>query len=330
MIPHGFENLGGLDKPFDSRDIKLGAAAPAKYTFPPVLTNDKAWAMPVENQGQQPACGSHSGAEIKNLSLGARFSPRFTWAHIKTFDNLPLEVGTDIRSIFKSITKAGVLEFSKLGNDVSLSLPEYAKAPTEQMLALAKINSGMGYGFITDLTFNGLKQFIADHGPTIILLRVGKEWWSAPNGTASWDEKDILPLRPPAVVVSGHFVVCHSYDENYIYFVNHWSDAWGRKGHGYFGKNYMPHINDAGALFPLMFTKDLQQGMTDPDVKRLQQVLNRNPKTQVAVEGPGSPGGETEYFGSLTLAAVKKFQALKNIPTTGYVGPLTRAALNAA
>ena len=77
------------------------------------------------------------------------------------------------------------------------------------------------------------------------------------------------------------------------------------------------------------FNTDLQQGMTSNDVKNLQIVLNKDAATQVASSGVGSPGNETTYFGSLTLAAVKKFQASKGIINTGYVGPLTRTQLNA-
>lgn len=39
-------------------------------------------------------------------------------------------------------------------------------------------------------------------------------------------------------------------------------------------------------------------------------------------------GEATGYFGNMTAAAVKKFQAAKGIEQTGYVGSLTRAALN--
>ncbi|MFA5755233.1 MAG: peptidoglycan-binding domain-containing protein, partial [Candidatus Paceibacterota bacterium] len=56
---------------------------------------------------------------------------------------------------------------------------------------------------------------------------------------------------------------------------------------------------------------------------------NLDPATRVAASGAGAPGSETTYFGSLTLAAVKAFQAKHGIITTGYVGPLTRAQLNA-
>jgi len=77
------------------------------------------------------------------------------------------------------------------------------------------------------------------------------------------------------------------------------------------------------------FNTDLSKGMTSNDVKNLQIVLNKNASTQVASSGAGSPGSETTYFGSLTFAAVKNFQSSKGVINTGYVGPLTRAQLNA-
>lgn len=330
MEPHGFTKLGGLDKPSDSRDIKLGSAGAPTYTFAPTLTNAQAWAQPVEYQGQQPACGAHSGAELKGIRHKSRFTPRYTWEDIKTFDGFPLDSGTDMRSVFKSITKDGVVDFNLLGNDVTLSEQEYAHPTITPAIRLnAGSNVGDGYGFITDLSFNGIKQFISDHGPSIIMLRVGQEWWTAPNGTDSWLEKDILPIRPPMAVIDGHFVIVHSYDEQYIYFLNSWGDTWGRNGHGYFGANYMPFVNDVGALFALSFSKDLYQGMTDADVKRLQVILNKNPLTRIATMGPGSPNNETNYFGQLTFNAVQKFQKFYNItPQSGYCGPLTRAVLN--
>ncbi len=77
------------------------------------------------------------------------------------------------------------------------------------------------------------------------------------------------------------------------------------------------------------FYTDLEHGMTSAEVLKLQQTLNLDPATRVAASGAGAPGSETTYFGSLTLAAVKAFQAKHGIITTGYVGPLTRAQLNA-
>lgn len=82
-------------------------------------------------------------------------------------------------------------------------------------------------------------------------------------------------------------------------------------------------------------TTNLQVGMTHAQVKFIQEILNRNGFV-IAASGPGSAGSETNYFGVLTKAAVRKFQCEKGIAcdgsesTTGFgrVGPKTRAALN--
>ena len=61
---------------------------------------------------------------------------------------------------------------------------------------------------------------------------------------------------------------------------------------------------------PLAVTKTLKEGDVGTDVTTLQKILNMNDGTRVALSGPGSPGAETLYYGLLTRAAVKKFQAL--------------------
>jgi hypothetical protein len=335
MDAHAFENLGARQRTEDTRDIKLGAIAARKtYTYPPTLRNEIAWDAAVEYQGGQPACGAHSGAKLVGISRGARFSPRFTWADIKTFDGFAIEDGTDMRSIFKSLTKTGALDFPLLGNDVSLPLRSYAHPLVSSVLKQdAAQNKSGAYGFADDLSFEGIKQYIHDHGPVILLIRVCARFWTAANGTVSWAENDILPLAAPSSafpVVSGHFVVAHSYDEQFIYFINSFGPNWGRQGHGYFGADYMPYVNDAGALIELAFAKNLSQGMTDPDVLRLQRTLNADPDTRVSVIGAGSPGRETDYFGARTLSAVLRFQKKHGVPATGFVGPLTRAALQLA
>ena len=77
------------------------------------------------------------------------------------------------------------------------------------------------------------------------------------------------------------------------------------------------------------FTKDLKQGVTDPEVMSLQQFLNGAGFT-VSASGTGSAGSESSYFGAKTKAALMAFQASQGVsPVLGYFGPLTRAAVQA-
>ena len=62
------------------------------------------------------------------------------------------------------------------------------------------------------------------------------------------------------------------------------------------------------------FTQNLSRGMTNTDIYLLQSILNINPATG--------------YFGPITFKAVVAFQRAYGIPTTGTVGPITRAKLN--
>jgi Putative peptidoglycan binding domain len=78
-----------------------------------------------------------------------------------------------------------------------------------------------------------------------------------------------------------------------------------------------------------VFTKTLKKGSTGVEVMNLQKVLNMSAGTTVSASGAGSAGNETMTFGSATHAAVVKFQAANSVsPTSGLVGPLTRAKLN--
>jgi hypothetical protein len=68
------------------------------------------------------------------------------------------------------------------------------------------------------------------------------------------------------------------------------------------------------------FAVDFGIGSSGTDVTNLQNILIH--------EGLLKIDTPTGYFGPLTEAAVKLYQAAHGIPTTGFVGPLTRAQLN--
>ena len=83
-------------------------------------------------------------------------------------------------------------------------------------------------------------------------------------------------------------------------------------------------------------SRNLWVGISGSDVKILQEVLNRDNRTRLAIVGPGSPGNETMYFGPVTKAAVIKFQEIYKSEVltpvglasgSGYVGTFTRAKI---
>ena len=93
----------------------------------------------------------------------------------------------------------------------------------------------------------------------------------------------------------------------------------------------------AAGVCPYTWTRDLSSGSTGGDVMKLQQFLNADPDTRVAVEGAGSAGMETEYYGPATAAAVSKLQVKYRsevlspanlVNPTGYFGPSSRTKAN--
>ncbi|PIZ87091.1 hypothetical protein COX93_02190 [Candidatus Nomurabacteria bacterium CG_4_10_14_0_2_um_filter_30_12] len=84
-------------------------------------------------------------------------------------------------------------------------------------------------------------------------------------------------------------------------------------------------VDNSQGLICGEFTMTLKKGMKNEGVKCLQKMLN---KKGFKVEGV-KDGKETNYFGSATLAAFKKFQASKNLEIDGVFGPISRKALKA-
>ncbi len=78
-------------------------------------------------------------------------------------------------------------------------------------------------------------------------------------------------------------------------------------------------VNTEQSSSSCVFSSNLFVGMTNSDVVRLQRILINRQYL--------APDLATGYFGNLTKAAVQRYQRSRSIDTTGFVGPLTRAAL---
>lgn len=76
------------------------------------------------------------------------------------------------------------------------------------------------------------------------------------------------------------------------------------------------------------FNRNLTLGSKGEDVRDLQILLNQKGFT-VANQGPGSPGNETDFFGTLTQKALASYQLVNQItPPSGYFGPITRSYIS--
>lgn len=94
---------------------------------------------------------------------------------------------------------------------------------------------------------------------------------------------------------------------------------------GYYGPKTRAQLGSTALAASL--SRDLQEGDVGEDVRILQSILNRKGFV-VAPSGVGSPGQETNFFGSKTKDALIKYQIANAItPAIGYVGPKTKKAL---
>lgn len=115
--------------------------------------------------------------------------------------------------------------------------------------------------------------------------------------------------------------------------LNSWGVNCGEQGWQWIDEDYFVSKN-IWAVWTMVdkkqsfqFTKDLKIDMTDSDVLELQKFLNAH-GSPITQSGPGSKGSETNYFGKLTFASVRKWQKENKIPDTGFWGPISRSKAN--
>lgn len=346
------KNTGGIPSPYDERDYKLEVVASS--TLPEVLPDSCSLdisQLPVWHQRKIGSCVGHAWGKSQQhcqfIETGKvqRISPRFLYAVSKCLDGYSGE-GTYPRLTAKIMKDYGCATEDTIPNDSTLDHEAYvygrklSNIPKEAFEEAKKIKID-GYAF-SPVTEEGIKQAIyyakTKRQGVVMLKRVGDTYWKDKDGNVTWEASKILPLRPPTTVTSGHEVFPYGYEYRegrlVIFMLNSWSDQWADRGRAWFywdeWVDYITEIMtslDAKDVPQFQFTRDLQLGMTHKDVKVLQQTLNKLGFT-VSQSGAGSSGNETEFFGKLTLEALKKFQKAHNLPAYGFFGKMTRAVIN--
>jgi len=197
---------GGIPRKLDLRDLNRGRVqAPIK--IPKEYKTDISWLEPIW-QSSTPTCGAHAGAHLKaildkNDTGTNKYSPRSLWLFIKAIDGYPIEEGTDMRSILKSLQDKGVADYDLLPNNFPITNEEYSdqKALSPEIIDNAKPRIIKAYAF-DDTYRSSIKQAIYQNGCVLILLDVGTNWWGAKR-LGNIENK-----------IGGHFCVGYGYNDN--------------------------------------------------------------------------------------------------------------------
>jgi hypothetical protein len=204
--------LGALESPPDKRDILLGKLQP-DVQYPDEYISP----LPIEAlyQNGYPMCGAYSGAHLiasfdsKETNKIVKISPNFIWKDIKSFDGYSPESGTDLRSIFKSLTKSGGCDYDLLPTNYSESLESitrYDITDAQKENAHQRILSDSGYGVGYDI--DGLKKDIYLYGYGIVLLPIGDTWWG---------NSQVIPYSK---FDGRHFVLVYGYDKDGVFILD--------------------------------------------------------------------------------------------------------------
>lgn len=342
------KGTGAFPSPFDPRTVKFGDFGTTEETPEPLVKGGKPYfPNDLDDQSKVGICTSIHETQQRTKVTGRLYSPDFFYLVQKKYIDGNWDEGSSILSALKVAKNFGFLPRNlwtvTTYADRQVGYAHYIKklqsVPDTEVLRLLNlcVDKIAGYAMVNVASSQALARAIeASEGGVSFRYSTGASWYTDVNGKRSWLAKDIDPIRYPTPVTSGHAITGSEYDFSKTSMFKHpntWGRVWDLEGQCHIDySNYKPTecwiVTKAPPVIkPSIFNKTLKQGMTDPLVKVLQKFLNEH-GFSLAVKGVGSVGKETDYFGELTLAAVKKFQVANKIPNTGLVASLTRAELN--
>lgn len=335
--------FGGIQSNPDYRDIPAAAVLGAPADLPQKYKVDTA-ALPLWNQRRIGACVGHAAGKKKQNQEWDEthevvpINPRFVYALAKAEDGLPNE-GTYYRLGMKILQKVGAPpEIPEYLNDTNLSHADYidiSKIPAKayELAAKYRIASYATIGSFMNITEEQLMQGVSAGDGVLLGVQVGKEWWTNKSGQSSWSEADLLPLRPPAAIVSGHAIFADEYEvvgdsKLKIWHTNSWSKDWAAGGRGWFWYHeYKQFLIEAWSAIDLpndwleklkqlpsaetfrhRFNQDLELGQRSEEVAALQTALMIDGNFSKELYAELFKQNQLGYYGSITQKAVREFQ----------------------
>lgn len=233
---------GALPSKIDPRDVKdtsltLSYPYPSEYeTFIDMLE--------VEDQEKIGICTSYLKTYIEYLYFKktgkyVRLSAAFLYIITKLYIDKNMQEGSQLRSALKAAQKYGVCTEATFPTNVNMTHAQFLSQSIPKEAWNEALNYRIGGYINIPIEKSLLAAAIHKYGMLYARMEVGSSWW-----TPSWHWKDILPLRKPSSVVSGHAVNHHGYeisDKTKIRGRNSWGKEWALMGNFYyFMEDYMP------------------------------------------------------------------------------------------
>lgn len=306
----------------------------------------------IENQRKEGICTAASMVMNAQKATGKKYSIDFQYLLQKKFIDQNWIEGSSIFTAMKVGYKYGFLPADKFSyvTEADRDLPYAAYIAklvaipdTEISRLLALCESKLaGYAQVDVSSAQSVQKAILDSKAGVIArFEVGKEWF-----TPSWDSKDIDPLQPPAVVISGHAINEAKFANTVFSLANSWSPAWNKNGIGTAlwekyrpTEAWIPYYEQAPIMVALPKASEFKHHFTTP--MRLDAAYNPEVEyLQIALMILGYlplvKRSELGFYGAKTAVAVLAFQEAKTnlsmyeriILRGRTVGPKTLDALN--
>ena len=219
--------------------------------LPPFILTDISH-LPVLNQGQEPACVGHAGANgvnfdyYKKLNVLPLSSARWNYGVAKLIDGNVNE-GTSATAMFNGWKKYnGSATVNTIPNDVTLPVIPY----TQITITPVELADALKYPITSEVDIPSpsclqLQSLIAQYGVVLIALTVDEDSWMTQDGHVT--------LKPGTA--GGHEVLCFGYDTRNLngdvrfFILNSWDKTWGNNGTGTFlWSDYQNNVYDAMSI----------------------------------------------------------------------------------
>lgn len=294
--------------------------------------------MPVKDQNGSGSCGgqawSYYAAAIEAANTKSFEERSSKYIYSQTFyPNGGGSTGRDNAEIYinQGVARESVLTSYDNGKPPSEAFMERPQDITPEARTDAKLDRSLSYANVDASIEEYATAIKANNG---MVMGIG--------GTSNGSWGLAIPVPPKGKGDWGHWMYCgKAFLLNGVKTIGayqSWGPGIGDGNWQYFQQAYFDSGNMWGGWTHIWnpnpvttvqhtFTKQLTYGETDPEVLALQQAL------QADGEFPATTNC-TNYFGTVTLAAVKKFQMKYGVVTTttdpgyGRVGPKTIVQLN--